>query len=205
MLAGTVVDRLVAAGRPSSHHGFSAHLRCVPRLMKDRWGHRNAQLQPLPSIPSVSRTSIPVGQGLRWYAEHQKPREEEPGDDCVTTTATDDRDLRSGPGPPCRGHPGGRGDERLVPRLRAVGHHLTSNPRCAGRPQAGAAPGAVVDAADGAAARHPLPEVGPRGRRHHGPLPPPRRRRHLRHPRAHGPGLQPHGDAGGPAGQFRKP
>ena len=81
------------------------------------------------------------------------------------------------------------GDGALLPRLRDVGHHGAGAARRPRRPQAGAPPDPL---GHGRPRRPPRPlahEVRPRHRRRDGQVPPPRRGRDLRRPRAHGPGL----------------
>ena len=85
--------------------------------------------------------------------------------------------------------PAARRDGELVPRLRHVGHHVAGAARRPRRPQAGAPPDHLGHGAAGLPPRPPVRQVRPRVGRHDGPLPPPRRRRHLRRPRADGPAV----------------
>ena len=79
-----------------------------------------------------------------------------------------------------RRHRRRRRDADQLPGVRLLGHLLARPPRRPRRPQAGAAPDPLRDARHGPASRPRAREVLPRGRRGHGPLPPARRRRHLR-------------------------
>ena len=90
-----------------------------------------------------------------------------------------------------RAHRDPGGDGALLPRLRHVGHRLAGAARRARRPQAGAPSDPLGHARPGRPARSPDHQVRPGHRRGHGQVPPPRRRRDLRRPGAHGPGLQP--------------
>ena len=80
-------------------------------------------------------------------------------------------------------------DGELVPRLRDVRHHVAGPARRARRPQAGAPPDHLGHGGAGLPPRPPVREVRPRLGRHDGAVPPPRRRRDLRRPRAHGPAV----------------
>ena len=86
-------------------------------------------------------------------------------------------------------HRSERRDGELVPRVRDVGHHVAGPARRARRPQAGAPPDHLGHGGSGFPARPRPRQVRPRLRRHDGSVPPPRRRRDLRRPGAHGPAV----------------
>ena len=94
-------------------------------------------------------------------------------------------------------------DAAVLHGLRDVRHHRPRPPRRARRPQAREPPRPLRHAADGPPAGTALPEVRQDRRGGDGQLPPPRRHRHLRHPRAHGPALQHARAPRGRAGELR--
>ena len=96
-----------------------------------------------------------------------------------------------------------RGDGAVVPRLLHVRHRVAGAARRARRPEAGAPPDPLGHARHRRPPRPAVHEVRPGHRRGDGQVPPPRRRRDLRRPRAHGPGLLAAPPAGGRARQLR--
>ena len=92
---------------------------------------------------------------------------------------------------PCRARAARGRDPEVVPRLRDVRHRRTGTARGARRAEACPPPDPLVDARAGVAPRPAPSEVGQRGRRRDGQVPPARRRPDLRLPRPDGAGVLP--------------